>query len=422
VTAVLAEFSSQARRSRKFGSWLALLGVLFLLKLIIVVVVLPDYPLVPDEGLYVVALEVILRGENIVSAGDALGYGPVIFTGSWMLLRPAQLLTWFELGPLESLRLTSLFFGSLTSLLVVVIVFRARGNGFPYRSAPGLALLTLTLMPSYQFWGILALRDAAVILCMTLVACGVTLFVIRPSGTTYSLGLIALFLGVTGMYMSRSYLAIPMSIAAVLAIAFPPLNGRRIVVVLAIVALSAGNLVGYGIRGYTQPNSGAILAAVDSRVSSFAVTREGMRGGADSAYRGNYCRSLEGGSLVMCEALYLPLGAYRFLLTPNPLETGAGISRERLLAGVENIVWFLVLIAAIGTVMFRRTYSLRIMAFCVALLASTTVGYALVSGNEGTAFRHKGQFLFAWCLLIALGYGWRPWIRPLLSRRRPGSK
>ena len=59
--------------------------------------------------------------------------------------------------------------------------------------------------------------------------------------------------------------------------------------------------------------------------------------------------------------------------------------------------------------------------FLVALLAVTTAAYATVSGNEGTAFRHKGQFLWAWILIIALGYGWRPWVRSLVQRKQPVS-
>jgi len=121
----------------------------------------------------------------------------------------------------------------------------------------------------------------------------------------------------------------------------------------------------------------------------------------------------------VCEAVFLPLGVYRFLLTPNLFEAGTDIPLERTFAGLENVVWLLLIIAAIGTVVTRRSVSPRMTVFLVSILVLSTVAYALVSGNEGTAFRHKGQFLWAWCLVIALGYGWRPWVLSLRQSKQP---
>ena len=116
--------------------------------------------------------------------------------------------------------------------------------------------------------------------------------------------------------------------------------------------------------------------------------------------------------------MHLPVGLYRYLLTPNVIATGFEVPRQRLFAGFENMLWFALFAAALLTIVGRYSTSRRLTVFLVTFLLITSVAYALISGNEGTAFRHKGQFLWAWCLLVALGYGWRPWVRSLLPRGR----
>ena len=100
---------------------------LFAIKGIVIAVILPARPMSPDEGLYVVVLESLVREDDIIQAGNALGYGPIIFTGSWLPMRPAQFLTSLGVDQLESLRLTSLLFSSLALPLVCPSSFaRAR--------------------------------------------------------------------------------------------------------------------------------------------------------------------------------------------------------------------------------------------------------------------------------------------------------
>lgn len=464
-----------ARTPLSLTWWIAIIGLVFLVRVLFVFTLMPQSALVPDESTYVYALQGLIRGADIVQIGNELGYGPSIFTGSWLLLRPAQFLVHLGLGPWEALRLASLLLSVLATVLATTVIFRSRLSNSKMSgdqrvavvSATGAALLVLILLPSQLVWGVLVLRESSAVLSMVLAAWGLSLVFARPTAITRVLGLLAIFTGVAAMYMSRSYLSLVLSAAIVLAAFFPPLRGRSLVALALAIAVVLGNYVGAEVRAFTPgtkfdytsppvaavvarttpedslnptaaapeseprrlpgPQSSAdaqseVLAIVDSRVSNFYVTREGLREGADSAFPFNYCAAASGSiETLSCEALYLPLGAYRFLLTPNLLETGVDVPVQRLAAGVENIIWLLIFIAALATVGARRSASPRMTIFLVALLTLSTAAYALVSGNEGTAFRHKGQFLWAWCLIIALGYGWRPWVASLGSRDRSGA-
>ena len=375
-------------------------------------------------------VEGMVRGEAINDLVSDLGYGTTVVTGSWILTQPAHILVIFGVDPLISLRLVALTASTLAALLILAIAHRAYPQGVPLLSSAGLALLVLMVLPSYLLWGSLALRESSVILSMAMAAWGLSLVAMRPSPASQAVGLAAVFVGTVGMYMSRSYLALILSAAVLLAILFPPLRSRAVIVILTAGTLFLGNFVGSQIRTSAPPalvpdntvgsdtvGSDTVGSVIASRLGAFHRSREGLRLNADSAYSFNYCKPTgDAISTLTCEAANLPLGIYRFLLTPNVIETSATAPRQRLAAGFENLIWLVIFIAGGISVVCRRSLSPRLTVFLVTLLVLSTVAYALVSGNEGTSFRHKGQFLWAWCLLIALGTGWRPWVRSL---RRP---
>ena len=430
--------------------WIGLILTLGAIRVAIALIIIPDQAVTPDEGLYVEVLQALLAGRNITDVGNELGYGPNIFTGNWVFLRTAQIVSVLGLSAWDALRLASIIFSTLTALAVLDIILRARRSrrpgdrpGIPLLSAAGLALLVLLLMPSSQIWGSIGLRDASAVLSFTLAAWGLSFLVLQRQLAAALVGLVGVFLGITGVYLSRSYLALMLTAAIVLAIVLPPIKGRLITITAAIVLAFFANLVGADIRAQAPPPTEAnqateasettettettepspVIDVVDSRVSNFYTSRLKFQKGAGSAFASNYCappRSVV--STATCELVHLPLGLYRYLLTPNVMTTGLEVPRQRLFAGFENLLWFVLFAAAFLTLVGRYEMSRRMTVFLVAFLLITSVAYALISGNEGTAFRHKGQFLWAWCLLIALGYGWRPWVRSLLPAGRAHAK
>jgi hypothetical protein len=97
---------------------------------------------------------------------------------------------------------------------------------------------------------------------------------------------------------------------------------------------------------------------------------------------------------------HLPTGLSVMLLEPVPWETG-GSSTLRLARG-EALVWYpALLLAAIGLWQARK--HLRSLAFPLLAGGGMLFVYALAEGNVGTAFRHRGEFVWVVALLAALG-------------------
>lgn len=116
---------------------------------------------------------------------------------------------------------------------------------------------------------------------------------------------------------------------------------------------------------------------------------------------------------------HLPKGLSAMLLQPVPWETGGSTTMQ--LARLEAIVWYpLLLLAVIGLWVSRQ--HLAALAFPVLAGGGILLMYALSEGNVGTAFRHRGEFVWVVALLAALGLqhlsGWRERRGP----HRPGLK
>lgn len=109
---------------------------------------------------------------------------------------------------------------------------------------------------------------------------------------------------------------------------------------------------------------------------------------------------------------YLPQGLSVMLLQPYPWR-GSGNARLQL-ARAETLLWYpLLALAAVGLLGLRRWGSL--MAFPLVVGGGIATMWALVEGNFGTAYRHRGEFVWAVAVLAAGG------LCVLATRRRPSA-
>lgn len=97
---------------------------------------------------------------------------------------------------------------------------------------------------------------------------------------------------------------------------------------------------------------------------------------------------------------YLPQGLSVMLFEPYPWQ---GIDNKRLLlAQIENFLWYpLLTLAAYGALRIRDRA--RALLFPALVAMGTATMWALVEGNLGTAYRHRGEFVWAVVLLAAGG-------------------
>jgi hypothetical protein len=115
----------------------------------------------------------------------------------------------------------------------------------------------------------------------------------------------------------------------------------------------------------------------------------------DTAFGSGVGSSTAGSNLA-----YLPHGLAVMALYPYPWS--AQSSGRMQLARVEMVLWYpLLLLAAVGLLGLRR--HARVLSFPIVGGGGIATMWALVEGNFGTAYRHRGEFVWAVVVLAAAG-------------------
>ncbi|MBT7596439.1 MAG: hypothetical protein HN559_16145 [Gemmatimonadetes bacterium] len=117
---------------------------------------------------------------------------------------------------------------------------------------------------------------------------------------------------------------------------------------------------------------------------------------------------------LMDAVLIVPSGLYNTMIRPIfwSVSDIRSVSRSHALAGLEAPLWIIgYVLAGVGVYVFRQRVS--VIAFPVLFLLAIAFSGAITHGNLGTAFRHRGQVMFALAILAAAGLqvvadSWRP--------------
>ena len=94
-------------------------------------------------------------------------------------------------------------------------------------------------------------------------------------------------------------------------------------------------------------------------------------------------------------ALRLPLRVGVFLLSPLPWQSNTAFLK---VAVAENLIFYLFLIAGVAGIRAMGRSRLGMARFVLAYIFVSLTAYGLTSGNVGTAYRHRMQFV--WLLFI----------------------
>ena len=285
-------------------------------------------------------------------------------------------LLFFVLGPVPLAPiLANAAFGGFAVLLAHGLARDIGGE----RAARTAAWLT-ALWPSLVLWSSLNLKDALAILSILLVLRGVQ----RLQARLTPAGVAAVLAGFAVLSQLRGYLVLVTGVAVALAALLPRLRAAPLGV--GTLLLAAALLV---------PRLGPVEdLAVETQLATLDHTRAQMATG-DSAY-------LEEAdvSTPSAAARYLPVGLLYFLLAPAPWQL---LSARQLLTLPEMLAWYALLpMVALGLVRgLRERFARALPLASYALL--TTLSYALVEGNLGTAYRHRAQVLVALLVFAAVG-------------------
>lgn len=147
-----------------------------------------------------------------------------------------------------------------------------------------------------------------------------------------------------------------------------------------------------------------------------ATQAERRREDLDTAFGEGAPEVGSGGGLVG-NARQLPRGLAVMLFAPYPWES-TGNPRVDL-ARLEMALWYpLLALAAVGALALRRRADL--LLFPLLAGGATVLLYALTEGNFGTAFRHRGEFVWVVALLAAAGLSMLRNARTSRSSRKQG--
>ncbi len=346
---------------------------------------------------------------------------------------------------------THAVFGQLFAALagaVAATAVCAIGLRFLERGWAVLAGTLVALLPSQILWSSVALRDAPVWAGTSVMALLVAL-----SFGARGLRLLTLGLGValTGVYLGNlrdpSMVVVMWALVIAMFVARRPGYWFRIAGAIAIAALIP-MLTGAGFFGRDVPpreipsESRAAEARGATAIYESAELEDGEGGGAADATAGDSVSAdnsvsagasasrsgsdLEGDPtddtplLSLSDLGYIPTGLRVMLLEPLPWTEFEG--RYVGVAQLETIIWYPVLaLAGVGLFEALRR-RIAVLAFPVIAGAGLLLGFALAEGNFGTAFRHRGEFVYVVALLAALGARtvWR-WYQARRSRSIPGS-
>ncbi|MHB8669438.1 MAG: hypothetical protein ACYDAD_02575 [Acidimicrobiales bacterium] len=425
--------------------------------------------LIPDEGQYLDLVRWVASGRSAERWFP--GYGQSLYDSTRVFLSPLVFLFHFLPASRLVAQLWVALFGALTAALTTRLCLEVT------RKWAVLAGLIVAFLPSQVLLSSVVLREALIWAALALMALALALSG-RVGGRRLFGSLLLVAVGVLALSFLRSQTAIVaawasagacvvagrhrllrLGAALLIAAAIPYAAGLGIggwsLVVRAIprlgqtraymaldakTAFAPGRVVASTVPSATTtpssgggggaapssgggggaagtPAAGPNLPPSETKAGSLGIASRSptavkdQGGHAQEIIRGSRGEAFVVDNSALASLSEAPRGLVAVLFRPFPWEHQATLSAR--VARIENIAWYgLYLLAAVGLALGWR--DLGVTAFPV-IVSIGIVGVATVTqGNLGTAFRHRGQVLWAVALLAAMG------LHGLEERRRRG--
>ena len=287
-------------------------------------------------------------------------------------------------------KLVNCFLGAWTGLVAYRIGGELVGRGGARTSA-----LLVTFFPSLVLWSTQNLRDPAVLLILGLILLNALQLRLRFSFSKVVTTAVLL----AALTLLRDYMAVMVTFALVASFLISP--GQRLVINLALGATF------FALAVFAYQRLGLTSEMLDS--ASFEMLnaqRQNLAAGG-TAFQPDVDISTPLRGLQ-----YLPVGITFFLFAPFPWQLGSLLS---LLTLPEMVVWYLLFPAVIAGAWFLLKERFNRVEPILLFVVITTLIYALVQGNAGTAYRHRAQVVAF--LLIFASVGIEVWRVRRLHRR-----
>jgi hypothetical protein len=292
--------------------------------------------------------------------------------------------------------------------------------------------------PSQVLWSSLVLKDALVWMCLATIAVVIARWHENDNPVLFIRGAVGLLILLLYLSHLRAHTLVTTCFAIVIAVAFRPgplrlLRTTVSVLLLLLVPLVAGvgisgnQLWRIGLFGMEEQRQAGAVGATTALVEipahtelAYCVARlselESDPQAADNdlqaareecEYWQKQAESVTP-STITDDLMYLPTGLRVMLLDPLPNQVGD--NRNMVLAFAEHLIWYPILALCLIGIRSIRQESAELV-FTALVAAGLVTMWALVEGNFGTAFRHRGEFM--WAVIVLAGIG-----SEALARRR----
>lgn len=281
-----------------------------------------------------------------------------------------------------------------TAYLANVLTGHARG---------GVAAGTIVaLLPSQIAWSTTTMKDPLVWLASLAAVSSFLLLGIRRGrwGLAVAGALVALL--ALGYTRDHSVVVLTWSLAAA-SILLVKRHGWRPFTWAVALLIAAPTFVGLGPAGFglisTYSHPAALRADMAVGAGSAVVDTNGTANDAEATSDGSDRRGQVSPGWLG-ELRHLPRGYSIVLLEPYPWHPRNDL--RFIFAKIDTVLWYPILaFAAVGAMQAVRRRSSAVVL--VSLTGATATLLALFEGNLGTAFRHRGELVWACVILAVLG-------------------
>jgi hypothetical protein len=281
------------------------------------------------------------------------------------------------------------FFNAVLGAATPVVIYVCSQRIFKNRKVAQIAALLVAFYPSLILWSSQALKDAPIVLLLTL-----TTMATLKLGEKFSVKyLIVLLFSLFGLLSLRFYVFYIMIVAvgAGFIIGARQLSAQSFVRQFALVVA-----LGLGLTYLGVLRTASVQIEDYANLETVQRSRQDLAASAQSGFGQDVDVSTTAGALGV-----IPLGLVYLLFAPFPWQMA---SLRQSITLPEMLLWWgsfpLLVLGGWFTLKYRLRQALPIILFTTLL----TLAYSIFQGNVGTAYRQRSQLLVFYFIFVAVGY------------------
>jgi 4-amino-4-deoxy-L-arabinose transferase-like glycosyltransferase len=258
---------------------------------------------------------------------------------------------------------------------------------FNNRRVATIAGYVVAMMPSLILWSSLMLKDGIMVFLLVLaIYCSIKL------QTKFDLKhVLILMLALMGILSLRFYIFYVVGVAIVGGFVAGQKNTMRSIVTRSLAVIIIGTGLGY--FGFLD-NASREIEAMTS-LEAIQNSRLDLATSARSGFGENIDVSTTSGALTA-----LPIGFTYLLLAPFPWQITSTLAALTL---PEMLVWWVMIPFMVAGLIYSVRKRLREALSMLIFTVMLTLGYSILQGNVGTAYRQRAQIQVFLFMFVAVG-------------------